>query len=264
MGKLLAGLFGWMFGGFLGALLGIIVGHQFDRGLGIYLRPISREERNRINQSFFNTLFKLAGHLAKADGHISAPEINQAEEIMRRMGLDANRRQDAISLFKSGASVDFSLDETLSTFTSICGNYNNLKLQLIKYLVSLAVVDEVLDEAEELTLRRIATDLDFPASIIDQIFAMIGAQERFWGTRQSDSHSGRIEMAYAALGVASTSSDKQVKKAYRKLISENHPDKLIGQGMPNDMIQLATERTQEIQAAYEMIVKFRQQQSLTK
>ena len=264
MGKLLAGLFGWMFGGFLGALLGIIVGHQFDRGLGIYLRPISREERNRINQSFFNTLFKLAGHLAKADGHISTPEINQAEEIMRRMGLDANRRHDAISLFKSGASVDFSLDETLSTFTSICGNYNNLKLQLIKYLVSLAVADEVLDEAEELILRRIATDLDFAASIIDQIFVMIGAQERFGENRQCDSYSGRIEMACAALGVASTSSDKQVKKAYRKLISENHPDKLIGQGMPDDMIQLATERTQEIQAAYEMIGKFRQQQTLTK
>ena len=51
----------------------------------------------------------------------------------------------------------------------------------------------------------------------------------------------------------------QVKKAYRMLISENHPDKLIGQGMPDDMIQLATERTQEIQAAYEIIVKSRNQ-----
>ena len=134
MGKLLAGLFGWILGGPIGALIGIIVGHQFDRGLGFYLKPISREQRILINQSFFETLFQLAGHLAKADGHISAPEINQAEEIMRRMGLDAHRRNDAISLFKAGAATDFSIDETLSAFARICSSYNNLKLQLIKYL----------------------------------------------------------------------------------------------------------------------------------
>ena len=262
MGKLLAGLFGWILGGLIGALIGIIVGHQFDRGLGFYLKPISREQRILINQSFFETLFQLAGHLAKADGHISAPEINQAEEIMRRMGLDAHRRNDAISLFKAGAATDFSIDETLSAFARICSSYNNLKLQLIKYLISLAIADEILDESEERILRRIATELNFPASTIDQIFSMIGAQETFGKDKQSVSNSGRIDMAYSALGIPSTSSDMQVKKAYRTLISENHPDKLIGQGMPDDMVQLATERTQEIQAAYEIIVESRHQKPL--
>ena len=261
MGKLLAGFFGWMLGGPIGAIIGVIVGHQFDRGLGLYLRPISREERNRVNQSFFTTLFKLSGHLAKADGHISTSEISQAEDMMRRMGLDAHRRKDAISLFKAGAETDFSLDETLASFCHICGHYNNLKLQIIKYLVSLAIADEILDESEEQILRRIASALDFPSSIIDQIFSMIGAQESFGKNAKSDSNSCRIDMAYSALGIARTSSNMQVKKAYRMLISENHPDKLIGQGMPDDMIQLATERTQEIQAAYEIIVKSRDQEA---
>ena len=56
---------------------------------------------------------------------------------------------------------------------------------------------------------------------------------------------------------ASDVGDKELKRAYRKLMSENHPDKLIAQGVPEDMIKLATERSQEIQAAYEMIKKSR-------
>ena len=55
------------------------------------------------------------------------------------------------------------------------------------------------------------------------------------------------------MGVSSNSTDSEIKKVYRKLVSENHPDKLIGQGMPDDMIKLATERTQEIRKAYELI-----------
>jgi DnaJ like chaperone protein len=66
-----------------------------------------------------------------------------------------------------------------------------------------------------------------------------------------------LDSAYKALGVQATSTDAQVKRAYRKLISENHPDKLIGQGMPEDMVKLATERTQEIQTAYDCIVNSR-------
>jgi DnaJ like chaperone protein len=66
-----------------------------------------------------------------------------------------------------------------------------------------------------------------------------------------------LDSAYAALGVKKQNSDSEIKKAYRKLISQNHPDKLIGQGMPADMVKLATERTQEIQTAYELVVDSR-------
>ena len=65
------------------------------------------------------------------------------------------------------------------------------------------------------------------------------------------------EDAYRALGVESTATDKEVKRAYRKLMSEHHPDKLIAKGVPEAMIKLATERTQEIQTAYELIRKSR-------
>ena len=64
-------------------------------------------------------------------------------------------------------------------------------------------------------------------------------------------------MAYEALGITEQTSDKDAKRAYRKLMSEYHPDKLMGQGVPDDMIKVATERSQEVQAAYDLIKKSR-------
>jgi DnaJ like chaperone protein len=66
-----------------------------------------------------------------------------------------------------------------------------------------------------------------------------------------------LEDAYKALGVTKSNSDKEIKRAYRKLMSQYHPDKLIGQGLPEDMIAQATEQAKEIQVAYDLIKKQR-------
>jgi len=66
-----------------------------------------------------------------------------------------------------------------------------------------------------------------------------------------------IEDAYSMLGVKSDATDGEVKKSYRKLMSQHHPDKLVSRGLPEEMIKLATEKTVEIKAAYEQIKKER-------
>jgi DnaJ like chaperone protein len=87
---------------------------------------------------------------------------------------------------------------------------------------------------------------------------MAQAQEHFHGEQGFSPQPGTsLEDAYDALGVTPEVGDKDLKRAYRKLMSENHPDKLIAQGVPEDMVKLATERSQEIQAAYEMVRKAR-------
>ena len=68
-----------------------------------------------------------------------------------------------------------------------------------------------------------------------------------------------MDDAYKALGVSADSTDQEVKKAYRKLISQYHPDKLMGQGVPEDMIKVATEQAKEVQLAYDLISKSRKQ-----
>ena len=257
-GKIIAGTLGFMVGDFIGAVIGVYIGHQFDKGLGGFLNPISAAEQGRIRESFFTTVFSLLGSLAKADGQISKVEIAQAEALMNNMGLSGSHRREAIELFQQGAKADFSVDDAMGSFMDVCGRHNNLKRQLLNYLISLALADGELHDGEHALLRKVAEHLGFSVAMFDQFIAMIKAQSQFKGAGSGPAASaGQLDSAYAALGVKKQNSDSDIKKAYRKLISQNHPDKLIGQGMPADMVKLATERTQEIQTAYELVVDSR-------
>jgi DnaJ like chaperone protein len=105
---------------------------------------------------------------------------------------------------------------------------------------------------------RIAGLLGVHPAQLDQLLHMARAQAHFHGHSGGTAEPGtRLEDAYAALGVSSEVNDRDLKRAYRKLMSEHHPDKLIARGVPEDMLKLATEKSQEIQSAYEMIRKHR-------
>jgi DnaJ like chaperone protein len=212
-----------------------------------------------VGACYFETTFTLLGYLAKADGRVSEEEISQAEALMSRMGLNAEHRQQAIGLFKVGANSNFVLDDLMQQFVSTCGRMNNLKQSLLNDLIVLALADGELHPAERQALQSIAQYLGVSKALFERLIAMIMAQSQFKGAGSGGeaSSAGQLEAAYKALGVSAKNTDSEVKKAYRKLLSENHPDKLMGQGMPDDMIKLATERTQEIRKAYELIQQSR-------
>ena len=254
--KIIAALLGWQVAGFIGAIIGFYIGSYFDRGLGSFSRPLSSAEQARVGACYFETTFTLLGYLAKADGRISEEEIAQAENLMARMGLTNEHRQQAIGLFKRGAKSDFSLDDSMQQFVSICGRQNNLKQSLLNDLMALALADGDLHQSERQALEGIARYLGISKALFEKIIEMIMARAQFNGAGSSGgyaSSSSQLDAAYKALGVSADDTDSDIKKVYRKLVSENHPDKLIGQGMPDDMIKLATERTQEIRKAYELI-----------
>lgn len=264
LGKLIAGSLGFMAAGPFGAVLGLYVGHQFDRGAGGFARPVSAADQARIRTAFFETVFSLLGHVAKADGRVSTVEVSQAESLMVKMNLDAVARRRAIDLFKKGSGTNFSVDDAMQRFMDVCGRNNNLKQQLLNCLISLAMADGDLHSGEQDVLRKVASHLGFSSALFDQFIQMIKAQSQFGGAgsgagSQSRPSRNQLADAYQALGVSDKSSMGEVKKAYRKLISQNHPDKLIGQGMPEDMVSLATQKTQEIQGAYDLIVKHLQE-----
>ena len=257
MFKLLGIIFGGYWGGLFGALLGFFIGSFIDRsvryGVG-GVNPLSRAHRETV---FLGTVFTLMGKIAKADGRISQDEIAHVEQLFQKLGMTAEHRQRAIALFKKGAEADFDIRPTLQEFMAVCGHTNSLKQMLLVYLIVMAFADGQLDPAEERVLVEISQYLGYSEEAFRQIIAMIINQTHFAGGQQSQA-SG-LEDAYKALGVSKDSTDQEIKRAYRKLMSQYHPDKLMGQGMPEDMIAVATAQAQEVQTAYDLIKKSRGQ-----
>lgn len=259
-GKLVAGLIGLLVAGLPGLLLGLLVGHAFDRGLGHTMGFGNPEHLQQVQKSFFETCFRLLGAVAKADGRVCESEVAHAEEVMQQLGVFGEQRQVAIEHFKTGSEAAFDPAPAIADFKQVCGSHRQLPHTLLVFLISMALADGDVDEAERGVLQSVAGLLGFSAERFQQLLEMVLAQSHFQQQYQS-SHSrpvqDQISDAYRALGVKADCSDRELKTAYRRLMSENHPDKLIAQGVPEEMIKLATERSQEIQAAYEMVRKSR-------
>lgn len=258
-GKLVAGLIGLLVAGPLGLLLGLLLGHAFDRGLLRTLQFGSPERIARIQKSFFDTCFLLLGHVAKADGRISEREVEHTETLFRQMGLDGEQRQEAIRLFKQGAAQGFDPGPVIAEFLHVCHGQRRLTQTLLLFLISLALADHALEPAEREVLGRLAGLLGYSEAQLDQLLNMARAQEHFHGERGATGvqPGTSLDDAYAALGVSPDVDERHLKRAYRKLMSEHHPDKLIARGVPEDMLKVATERAQEIQGAYDMIRRSR-------
>ncbi len=259
-GKALGGAFGFMMGGPLGALIGIAFGHNFDRGLGSIMSGEKFEpgQQERVQAAFFTATFSVMGHIAKADGKVTKDEIRMAEAVMNHMQLDADVRESAKRLFNEGKSADFPLDDVLDQFKQELSRRSNLLQMFLEIQLQAAYADGVMDTAEEQLLLHICQRLGVPESQFRRLEEMlkVGFGQAGYGSAQP-ARTRSIEDAYTMLGIDKTASDSEVKKAYRRLMSQHHPDKLVAKGLPEQMIRDATEKTQQIKDAYEQIKQSR-------
>lgn len=251
MFKLIAIIAGYYFFGWWGVLLGLIVGMLLD-GVRIYAGRATHALRQTV---FLETLFLSMGKLAKADGRVSQQEIDHVEQFMQKLGMTEAHRQQAIKWFKQGADGTFDIAPSYRRFMSVCGHTKNLKDVLLVYLIVMALADGDFHPDEEALLTQLAAYLGYDAAAFRHMLEMVLNQTHFAAGQANTALA--LEDAYKALGVSADDSDADIKRAYRKLMSQYHPDKLIGQGLPEDMIAVATEQSKEIQLAYDLIKKRR-------
>jgi DnaJ like chaperone protein len=275
IGRILGTLFGFMFARIPGAILGYIVGHFFDKGysqdfnqMGGFSRFFTSQDQFKQQAIFFHTLFSVMGHIAKADGKVSDAEIKMATLLMNQMGLEGDTRREAQEAFREGKSSDFPLKQTVLEFKESCHGRRDILQVYLEILIQAAYVDGTLDKAEQQILEKVAQYMGFSEnellyllSVFEAELRFRSAQGRYQGQsgqsnqRKNSTYSTQqsLDDAYKILGVNVADDDKTIKKAYRKLMSENHPDKLVSKGLPKQALELAKNKTQDIQAAYELV-----------
>ena len=242
IGKIIGFFLGYqIFHGLFGGIFGAFLGHLADKKL--YELGSVRSSifgKNLTRQTLFTlTTFAVLGHLAKAKGRVTEEDIQNARNLMAHLNLDAKTQQEAQKAFTLGKEADFPLRNVIREFREACARRQDLLRFFIQVQITAAIQDGELD-AQQYSQQSHYSQGSY-------------SQGGYSGYQQS--HQPSIDAAYKVLGVTANDDQNTVKRAYRKLMNENHPDKLAAKGLPDEMMELAKEKTQQIQAAYDLIYK---------
>ncbi|MGE5625154.1 MAG: co-chaperone DjlA [Bacillota bacterium] len=251
-GAVIGAIIGFVVGGPIGALVGAVLGQSLS--VGVSSSGWSGYDAAAAQQAFFTATFSVMGHIAKADGRVSENEIQTVRAFMAHMNLDAQQQQAAIALFNQGKEPGFDLDGALKRFRTDCRGRFDLLSMFVEFQLHVALADGPMHPAERQTFGHICAVLGFSEFQLRRLEEFILARRSFH--EQGPTAAARVDSlaaAYQTLGVSPQASDADVKTAYRRLMKENHPDKLVARGLPEQMIKLAQEKVQQINVAYEAI-----------
>ena len=250
-----------MFFSFLFALVGLMTGGVRGLFIGFVLSYLASwilksallKKLAGVQAQFLESTFAVMGALCKVDGVVTRDEIATAEAMFDRLQLSGEQRERAKAAFNRGKSPGFDLDAEVRAFAQIAHGQQPLLAMFLQIQYSVIAGDGKVHPAEHQLLVRVARLLGLSEADVAQLEALLRSGAPGTGFDGGRSGRSRLDDAYAALGVPSSATDAEVKKVYRRLISQNHPDKLAGKGLPESMRAMAEERTREINAAYETI-----------
>ncbi len=249
IGKMIGGTIGFALGGPIGAMAGAIFGHAFDIGEDRRLDEGGRRQsfltpEEEDQMTFFVASFSMLGRLAAADGQISADEKQTVDRFMEHeLSLTAQNKQIAGRIFNEAANSGNTFEEFARQFYQRFHTQPELLDLMLDILMRVSLADGKLSPAEERLLESAAGQFNFSEAKYKKI------KERYVQD---------TETPYAVLNASSNDSDEHIKKQYRKLASQYHPDKIAAKGLPEEFITFANEKFREIQEAYEQIKEQRQ------
>ena len=241
-GKLAGAAAGFAIGGPIGGLLGAMAGHYaIDKaakaGRGPQLEDHSRPEKQI---AFTMGVIALGAKMAKADGHVSRAEVNAFKEVFRIPPHEVKNVSRVFNLAKQDIA---GYDAYARQLVDLFGPGSPVLEDVMDGLFHIAMADNVLHPGEEEFLKSVASIFGFGPEGFTRI------RERYLPPEEED--------PYVILGVSRDDSDARIKKAYHRLVKENHPDRHIAAGMPEEFVELANEKLAAINTAYDKIEKER-------
>ena len=245
LGKGIGGLIGAFFGP-VGSLVGVLVGHQFDQTVGS-----RRGSVREISRLFFEATFEVMGQVAKIDGRVSEDEVRVARRIMQGMRLTEAQVQSAIEHFTRGKRADYPLDARLTALAQQLGGRGDLARAFVQIQLQSAIGAGTVGADKRQVLWRVANALGVSRAELAQLEAIVRGFERSGAAASTPGQS--LDEAYKVLGVATQASNDEIKMAYRRLMNQHHPDKLVARGLPQSMVGVAEQKTHEVRTAYERI-----------
>ena len=244
-GKVLGATAGFVFGGPLGALVGGAAGHMADkaRAKGTF----AKVSANARQAAFASAVIVLGAKMAKADGYVSRDEVLAFKQAFR---IPQEDMADVARIFDMAKKDAGGFEVYARQVAHMFKGEPEVLEQLIAGLWHIAMADGVIHPAEKHFLETVAQIFGFSAADLNRIFAQHGGSGAGTGGGVEDD-------PYTVLGVEPDISDAALKKAYRDLLRENHPDTLMAKGLPQEFIDLANEKMAAINAAYDAVKKAR-------
>ncbi|HEY8011321.1 MAG TPA: co-chaperone DjlA [Rudaea sp.] len=232
----------------------VALGHIWDRSVGSMRAPVGAAPL-----SFIEPLFGMAGAIAKSDGRVSEQEIAATEQLMARMALSSELRAAAIAQFNAGKQPGYVTMNAIGQLRIWCAGRRDRAFLLTDLLLDIVCAEGPLAPAKLALVRQLCASLGLDERQLAALAAMKGyayaAPERW--QQYTNAHTAPPRSTpvgkdpYAVLGIERSSGAGEIKRAYRKLISQHHPDKLGD--VPDELKRRAEERAREINAAYDKI-----------
>ncbi len=245
IGKVVGGTIGFALLGPLGAIAGAAFGHAFDKGDDRYLEgggpAVSTGEQAQF--MFFVAAFSMLAKLAKADGRVSTEEIDSIEKFMLYdLNLDPQSRQVAMNIFRTAVQSPETFESFAQQFYGQFSGQPQMLDLMVDIMLRVSLADGTMSPDEEKLILTAVHIFNFS----DDHFRQIRSR-----------YIKDVDRYYSILGCSTGDPDEQIKKQYRKLVGEYHPDKIASKGLPEEFTKFAAEKFREIQDAYENIKKGR-------
>jgi DnaJ like chaperone protein len=261
MGKVIGCVLGFAFKGPMGAVIGFLIGHVHDSRTANPIRsraygsaaesaPYPGGLMDGLQQSTFTIgVIVLGAKMAKADGRVSREEIATFRRVFH---IPDSQLEEVGRLFDQARLTSGGYEPYAARLAQVFRRNPAVLEEILTGLFLVAVADRTgLSPPKSNFLRRIAILFGFT----EEDFARIAARS---GVRLPDEPAAaKKEEAYVVLGLPENAPDADIKRTYRALIRKHHPDKLVAQGLPPELINQATEKMKRINAAYDRICKAR-------